>query len=187
MPATALLASPVSAALPARRRLIRSTQSTSITRYFCQMISLSRAFASTVVTWLVSTLFLFVWSFTLGSWQMQELPLGRIFRELLVLGYLLAAAVFPTCLLIVVPCLRLLPRSSPLWLPKAACLIGSAVGPIAVYIWLVGVRRQFFLPEFHDRVHVQFMVAAALAGITFALSYSRSLRRLYPTLGSKPA
>ncbi len=147
------------------------------------MFSLSRALISTVVTWLVSTLFLFAWSFTLGSWQIQELPLARIFRDLLVLGYIVAVAVFPTCLLIVVPCLRFLPRSSPLWLPKVACLIGSAVGSNAVYLWFAGFKGKFFLPQFHDRVHVQFMVAAALAGITFALSYSRSLRRLYPSLG----
>lgn len=148
------------------------------------MFSLSRAFASTVVTWLVSTLFLFVWSFTLGSFQIYDLPLTRVFRELLVLGYLVGVAVFSTCLLIVVPCLRLLPRSSPLWLPKAAFLIGAAVGSIAVYLWFAGFQRKFFVPEFHDRVHVQFIVSAALAGITFALSYSRSLRRLYPSLGN---
>lgn len=160
----------------------RSTYS-SVSRLSYQMFRLSRAFASTFVTWLVSSLFLFVWSFTIGSWQIHELSLTRIFRELLVLSYFIGIAVFPTCLIIVAPALGLLPRNSPLWLPKSACLIGAAVGSLAVYLWFAGFKREFFLPEFHDLVHVRFMVAAVVAGVTFALSYSRSLRKLYPALG----
>ena len=140
------------------------------------MFSLSRALLSTVTTWLVATLLIFARSAALGSWQAQQLPVAYLFRELMVAGYFTGIAVFPTCLLVVCPCLSRLPARSPLWRPGAASATGAVAGVTAAYLWVAAFRGKLFRPDLHDPAHLQLTVASVIAGITFALLYSRSPR-----------
>lgn len=94
----------------------------------------------------------------------------------LVYGVGVAAVVFPLCLLVVVPLLRFLPRSSPLWWPPFAATIGAAAGPLAMYVWSAALRFEFYLPSAHDSNQVWGAVAALLVGAAFGYLYAKSIR-----------
>ena len=107
-------------------------------------------------------------------------PLARKVSE--DLGYVpimlvaVAVVVFPTCLLVVVPLLKLLPRTSPLWQPGRAALTGAIVGPMAMYLWSAGSELQFFVPNLLDSSQQGAAAAAALVGMTFGFQYAKSVR-----------
>lgn len=107
-------------------------------------------------------------------------PLARRVSE--DLGYMpfmlvaVAVVVFPTCLLVVAPLLQLLPRTSPLWRPVYAALAGAIAGPVATYLWSVGVKLQFFVPNLLDRSQQGLAAAAALVGMTFGFQYAKAIR-----------
>ena len=142
------------------------------------MFSLQRSILSTVVAWFVATAFIVIYSFLVT--EPSEWPssgLGGVIREIGLLGYYVAMLVFPTCLLLVTPLLRLLPASSKLWNPRVACMVAMCVAPFGIYAWAVMYRRQFFMPELHDRVHVMIGLAAICAGVGFAYTYATGLTR----------
>ena len=114
-----------------------------------------------------------------ASWLNAVTRAGRPpadFGYLPIVGIAVAAVVFPTCLLVVVPLLKLLPRSSPLWRPGRAALTGAIVGPVAMYVWSVGVELQFFVPNLLDHSQQGFAAAAALVGLTFGFQYAKAIR-----------
>lgn len=76
---------------------------------------------------------------------------------------------FPTCLIVIAPCLWLIPREFWLWQPRFACLAAAVVSPFAMYLWAVAFEH----PRFDNVAYYVYAAAAMVAGVTFAFFYSR--------------
>ena len=112
--------------------------------------------------------------FSLGSSVFQALYTLCFFVLIYAAG--VAVVVFPICLLVVVPLLRFLPRSSALWRPPCAAVLGATAGPLVMYVWSAALRLEFYLPSLHDSNQVVGAMAALLAGATFGYLYANAVR-----------
>ena len=151
------------------------------------MFRLSRALLSTTLAWLAASFFLFAYGTANESSSAGSQPISMMFDGLIVLSCYVAIVVFPTCLLIIVQVLRFLSPDSILWRPHYSCFVAAITSVMGIWVWSVAFCGGFFIPDLHDRVHVGFGLAAVLAGVTFAYSYSVGLRRLEKgARGGKP-
>lgn len=146
------------------------------------MFRLSKAILSTVLAWIFATGFISLWGIFSGPAPITPPPIGEIASLLLFYGFYVGAVVFSTCLLVVVPFLRLVPKNSRLWQPLFACIAAAIASPVAIYLWAAAFQRHWFVPKFDDPAYYGFGLTAIVAGVTFALSYSRSLIRSNPPL-----
>ncbi len=148
------------------------------------MFSLPKSLLATLIAWLSTVALIMVYSYatrSASSWTAT--PVADFLKGLSILAYFVGIVVVSTCMLVVTPLLRLLPRTSLLWRPSWACVIGALAGPIAMYLWTSGFRRSFFIPEPHDSTHLFFGICSAVAGTVFAYSYARGVARGYSTSG----
>lgn len=141
------------------------------------MFRLSRALLSTTLAWIAASFFLFVYGSAFESSSVFSHSIRSIVDGLIVLSCYVALVVFPTCLLIVVPVLRLLSPDSVLWRPCCACFVAPFFAVMVMWAWAVAFSGGFFIPDLHDRVHLGFGLAAGLAGVIFAYTYSVGFRR----------
>ena len=144
------------------------------------MFSLPKALLATFVAWLSAVALIMAYSYATkpeSSWTAT--PVADFLKGLSIMAYFVGIVVVPTCMLVVTPLLRLLPRTSLLWRPSWACAIGAIAGPIAMYLWTAGFRRSFFIPEPHDSTHLFVGICSAVAGTVFAYSYARGVAQGY--------
>ena len=99
-------------------------------------------------------------------------PMREFFQGLLFWAFSVGVVVFPTCLIVVTPLLKLLPPSSPLRRPGIAAFIGAASGPIAMYVWAAVFLKSSFVPDIREDAHLYFGCGSALVGATFAFTYA---------------
>ena len=147
-----------------------------------EMFSLSKSLLSTLIAWISAVAVMMAYSYATkpaSSWTAT--PVEDFLRGVAILGYFVGIVVVPTCMFVVTPLLRLLPRTSLLWSPYWACAIGGIAGPIALYLWAAGFRGRFFIPEPHDSTHLFFGICSGLTGVVFAYSYSRGIVREHVT------
>ena len=150
------------------------------------MFSLSKSLLATFVAWLSGSALIMAYSYaTKAASSWTATPVTDVLKGLSILAYFVGIVVFPTCLLVVTPLLRLLPRTSLLWRPSLACTIGAIAGPIAMYLWTAGFRRSFFIPEPHDSAHLLLGICSAVTGTVFAYSYTRGVAQGY-SANAKP-
>jgi len=137
-----------------------------------------RAILPSIFAWIVGvTVFLTYSYMTRNRTQWTSTPpVQEFFQALMFIGSAVAIVVFPTCLLIVTPLLKLLPRSSFLWRPAIAAVVGAVTAPLAMYLWAAGFLRHTFAPDIHNEAHLAFAATSVLVGITFAFSYATSIR-----------
>jgi hypothetical protein len=135
------------------------------------MFHLRRAIVSSVIAWVVATAFLLICGAATGAdgiWSPRSI--GQA-------SSLVGMVVFPTCLLIVAPLLKLLPDTSRFWMPHWACGLASIVGPIAMYLWTVPFAGRFFVPDLGERGPLTFASAAMCAAVAFAYTYTVGVAR----------
>jgi hypothetical protein len=134
---------------------------------------MKRAILSSALAWIVGIIFLMATGYAMQSASHSTIEFGWAFLQgTLYIALGVGVVVFPTCLVVVFPLLRLIPLSSPLLRPSIALSIGVVSGPIAMYIWAAVLSRGAFVPNIHDEGHVFFGCASALIGATFAFSYA---------------
>lgn len=144
------------------------------------MFSLPKSLLATLIAWLSAVALMMAYSYAtkpVSSWTAT--PVADFLKGLSILAYFVGIVVVSTCMLVVTPLLRFLPRTSLLWSRSWAAAIGAIAGPIAMYLWTSGFRRGFFVPELHDSTHLFFGVCSALAGSVFAYSYARGVAQVY--------
>ena len=145
-----------------------------------KMFSFPKSLLSTLIAWLSAIALMMVYSYATkppNSWTAT--PVVDFMKGAAILSYFVGIVIFPTCMLVVTPLLRLLPKTSLLWRPSWSCAVGAITGPIAMYLWACGFRTRFFVPELHDSTHLFFGVCSAVAGAVFAYSYARGFARSY--------
>ncbi len=111
-----------------------------------------------------------------ASSHVSQQPVREFFGAIGFFGLWVGIVVFPTCLFVVTPLLKLLPRSSWIWRPKCAACIGAMAGPFAIYLWLAKLF-QLPLSLSNDPQHFTLSVTltSALVGATFAYFYARAV------------
>ena len=99
---------------------------------------LKRALIATLVAWFVGVLF-YPWLYWISAKLHHGVnPPLSVSYFLVSSGlalFFVAVRVFPTCLLVVTPLLKLLPSTSYLWHPLVAASVGAFGGPLATYVW----------------------------------------------------
>ena len=143
---------------------------------------LKRAFIATLCAWLAGVLCSpFVLWLAFRAHGLPR-PLAGFFPgSLFFAAFYVAVVVFPTCLLVVTPLLRLLPRTSRLWHPGAAAFTGALGGPLAMYGWWLVTGGSTFA-----RIASRFpegkteMIISVLVGATFGFLVAR-LRTVHPS------
>ena len=142
---------------------------------------MKRAILSAILAWIVGITFVLAAAYVTQSpsYHTTE-PVREFFQGILFWAFFIGIVVFPTCLLVVTPLLKFVPHSSRLRQPCIALLIGAASGPIAMYICAALYLQRAFMPDFREQGHLVFGCAASLIGATFAFSYARFHRTIYP-------